>query len=64
MDAVESAKSLMLWKYKMKDLGKIRLTLGWKVLYDEATEDYSMNPRNGIVYIFNNKFLPLGGARV
>jgi len=34
------------------------------VLYDEATEDYSMNPRNGIVYIFNNKFLPLGGARV
>ena len=37
IDAVESIKTIMLGKYKMKDLGKIHLIIGCEVLYDEAT---------------------------
>ena len=43
IDAVESVKAIMLWKYKMKDLGKIHLTLGCEVLYDEATVQTPMS---------------------
>ena len=62
-EAVDNVKTLMLRKYKMKDLGEIHLILGCEVKYDKVSGDYSLNQRHYVIDLCK-KFLPLGGARV
>jgi len=63
VDAVKSVTSIMLGKYKIKDLGKLHLILECEVLYDEAAGDYSVNHRHHVIDLCE-KYLPHEGARV
>jgi len=48
-DALENVKSIMLGRYKTRNLGRVNRILGCEVLCDEATGYYSINQRRYVI---------------